>query len=93
MSGIQPLQNLTVLEKHGMEHKMEWAGWAINKGFAGAIASSHRACCVITCMDDIIAALETLLAQCAGQYCVGDQVCCVYIEPVVCGVDENVNVT
>ena len=38
VSGIQPLQNLTVLEKHGMEHKMEWAGWAINKGFRGVWA-------------------------------------------------------
>eukprot|EP00043_Microstomoeca_roanoka_P011127 m.105062 g.105062 ORF g.105062 m.105062 type:complete len:217 (+) comp15101_c1_seq1:33-683(+) len=33
-SGIQPLQNLRVLKKHGIEHKNEWAQWVINKGFA-----------------------------------------------------------
>jgi maleylacetoacetate isomerase len=39
VSGIQPIQNLSVLKKHGMEHKNEWAQWAITKGFAGAYIS------------------------------------------------------
>ncbi|XP_045584398.1 probable maleylacetoacetate isomerase 2 isoform X2 [Procambarus clarkii] len=32
-SGIQPLQNLSVLQKVGDEKKMEWAQFYINKGF------------------------------------------------------------
>ncbi|KAK7074268.1 Glutathione S-transferase zeta-1 [Halocaridina rubra] len=32
-SGIQPLQNLSVLKKIGDEKKMEWAQFHINKGF------------------------------------------------------------
>ncbi|EDQ91880.1 uncharacterized protein MONBRDRAFT_21180 [Monosiga brevicollis MX1] len=32
-SGIQPVQNLRVLRKHGLEHKMEWGKWAITHGF------------------------------------------------------------
>eukprot|EP00055_Hartaetosiga_balthica_P007056 m.23775 g.23775 ORF g.23775 m.23775 type:complete len:218 (+) comp5583_c0_seq1:128-781(+) len=32
-SGIQPIQNLRVLLKHGKEHKMEWGQWAISTGF------------------------------------------------------------
>lgn len=31
----QPVQNLRVLRKHGLEHKVEWAQWAINLGLAG----------------------------------------------------------
>ena len=34
-SGIQPVQNLRVLRKHGIEHKLEWGSWAINHGFKG----------------------------------------------------------
>ena len=34
-SGIQPLQNLSVLQKIGDEGKMEWAHFHINKGFIG----------------------------------------------------------
>ncbi|EGD74886.1 glutathione transferase zeta 1 [Salpingoeca rosetta] len=32
-SGIQPVQNLRVLKKHGLEHKVEWGQWVINNGF------------------------------------------------------------
>eukprot|EP00040_Diaphanoeca_grandis_P026193 m.146388 g.146388 ORF g.146388 m.146388 type:complete len:219 (+) comp30475_c0_seq2:129-785(+) len=32
-AGIQPVQNLRVLRKHGIEHKVEWGQWAINHGF------------------------------------------------------------
>lgn len=28
-------QNLRVLKKHGLEHKMEWGKWAITHGFDG----------------------------------------------------------
>lgn len=34
-SGIQPLQNLSVLQKIGDEKKMEWGHFYINKGFIG----------------------------------------------------------
>lgn len=50
---IQPVQNLRVLRKHGLDHKVDWVQWVINTGFAG---------------------LEQLVAQCAGKYCVGDEV-------------------
>ncbi|XP_042876336.1 probable maleylacetoacetate isomerase 2 isoform X2 [Penaeus japonicus] len=57
-SGIQPLQNLSVLQKIG-ETKMEWGHFYIQKGFV---------------------ALEQVLADSAGKYCVGDEVtiadCC-----------------
>ncbi|XP_047481167.1 probable maleylacetoacetate isomerase 2 isoform X2 [Penaeus chinensis] len=57
-SGIQPLQNLSVLQKIG-ETKMEWGHFYIQKGFV---------------------ALEQVLAESAGKYCVGDEVtiadCC-----------------
>lgn len=52
-SGTQPVQNLRVLRKHGIEHKVEWGQWAINHGFV---------------------ALEKLLLETAGKYCVGDEV-------------------
>mmetsp|Transcript_37445 Transcript_37445/g.98205 ORF Transcript_37445/g.98205 Transcript_37445/m.98205 type:complete len:244 (+) Transcript_37445:129-860(+) len=32
-SGIQPVQNLRVLRKHGIDKKVEWGQWAINHGF------------------------------------------------------------
>ncbi|XP_078418102.1 maleylacetoacetate isomerase isoform X4 [Cetorhinus maximus] len=51
-SGIQPLQNLNVLQKLGDE-KLEWAQCFIINGFQ---------------------ALESLLQQTAGRYCVGDEV-------------------
>uniref|UniRef100_A0A8D0GY97 Maleylacetoacetate isomerase n=1 Tax=Sphenodon punctatus TaxID=8508 RepID=A0A8D0GY97_SPHPU len=52
VSGIQPLQNLSVLQKVG-EKKMEWAQHYISHGFQ---------------------AVERILQQTAGCYCVGDQV-------------------
>ncbi|XP_078090660.1 maleylacetoacetate isomerase isoform X2 [Mustelus asterias] len=52
-SGIQPLQNLHVLQKLEAEKKLEWAQYFIVNGFQ---------------------ALESLLQQTAGQYCVGDEV-------------------
>ncbi|KAM4691063.1 maleylacetoacetate isomerase [Rhinophrynus dorsalis] len=51
-SGIQPLQNLNVLQKIG-ETKLEWAQNVIARGFQ---------------------ALEKILQNTAGHYCVGDQV-------------------
>ncbi|CAH2328476.1 maleylacetoacetate isomerase isoform X1 [Pelobates cultripes] len=51
-AGIQPLQNLYVLEKIG-DTKLEWAQHFIIRGFQ---------------------ALEKMLQDSAGQYCVGDQV-------------------
>ena len=35
--GIQPLQNLVVLQKVGDEKKMEWAQFWIDKGFVGQL--------------------------------------------------------
>ncbi|XP_077435048.1 maleylacetoacetate isomerase isoform X2 [Vanacampus margaritifer] len=51
-SGIQPLQNLHVIQKIGAE-KVPWAQHFINRGFE---------------------ALEHLLKQTAGKYCVGDAI-------------------
>nr|XP_028574643.1 maleylacetoacetate isomerase isoform X1 [Podarcis muralis] len=51
-SGIQPLQNLTVLEQFG-EKKQDWAKNCISRGFK---------------------ALEQILRETAGRYCVGDEV-------------------
>ncbi|XP_043999262.1 maleylacetoacetate isomerase isoform X1 [Gambusia affinis] len=51
-SGIQPLQNLSVLQKIGAE-KLLWAQHFINRGFQ---------------------ALEPILKQTAGKYCVGDEI-------------------
>ncbi|XP_054828448.1 maleylacetoacetate isomerase isoform X2 [Eublepharis macularius] len=51
-SGIQPLQNLAVLQQMG-EKKLEWAQHCISRGFK---------------------ALEQILQETAGRYCVGDEV-------------------
>uniref|UniRef100_A0A3B3WJ39 maleylacetoacetate isomerase n=1 Tax=Poecilia mexicana TaxID=48701 RepID=A0A3B3WJ39_9TELE len=51
-SGIQPLQNLSVLQKIGAE-KLPWAQHFISRGFQ---------------------ALEPILKQTAGKYCVGDEI-------------------
>ncbi|XP_056101482.1 maleylacetoacetate isomerase isoform X1 [Rhinichthys klamathensis goyatoka] len=51
-SGIQPLQNLYVIQKIGAE-KVQWAQHFINRGFE---------------------ALEPILKQTAGKYCVGDEI-------------------
>ncbi|KAJ0063104.1 hypothetical protein NL108_012573, partial [Boleophthalmus pectinirostris] len=51
-SGIQPLQNLYVLQKIG-EEKVPWAQHFINRGFQ---------------------ALEPILKETAGKYCVGDEI-------------------
>ncbi|KAM8915448.1 maleylacetoacetate isomerase isoform 2-T2 [Spinachia spinachia] len=51
-SGIQPLQNLHVLQKIGAE-KVQWAQHFIERGFQ---------------------ALEPILKQTAGKYCVGDEI-------------------
>ncbi|KAK3563045.1 hypothetical protein QTP86_014561 [Hemibagrus guttatus] len=51
-SGIQPLQNIYVLQKAG-EEKLQWAQHFINKGFK---------------------ALESILKQTSGTYCVGNEI-------------------
>ncbi|XP_067224020.1 maleylacetoacetate isomerase isoform X1 [Chanodichthys erythropterus] len=51
-SGIQPLQNLYVIQKIGAG-KVQWAQHFINRGFE---------------------ALEPILKQTAGKYCVGDEI-------------------
>ncbi|XP_070610295.1 maleylacetoacetate isomerase isoform X2 [Erythrolamprus reginae] len=51
-SGIQPLQNLAVLQQMG-EKKQDWAQGVISQGFK---------------------ALEQILQETAGRYCVGDEV-------------------
>jgi len=51
-SGIQPLQNLYVIQKIGAE-KMQWAQHFIERGFQ---------------------ALEPILKETAGTYCVGDEI-------------------
>ncbi|GAA6096553.1 maleylacetoacetate isomerase isoform X3 [Tachysurus ichikawai] len=51
-SGIQPLQNIYVIQKVG-EEKVQWAQHFINKGFK---------------------ALESILKQTSGTYCVGNEI-------------------
>ncbi|KAM6462170.1 maleylacetoacetate isomerase isoform 1-T1 [Liasis olivaceus] len=51
-SGIQPLQNLALLQQMG-EKKLDWAQHVISRGFK---------------------ALEQILQETAGRYCVGDEV-------------------
>uniref|UniRef100_A0A8C7YGB9 Maleylacetoacetate isomerase n=1 Tax=Oryzias sinensis TaxID=183150 RepID=A0A8C7YGB9_9TELE len=51
-SGIQPIQNLSVLQKVG-EEKVPWAQHFINRGFQ---------------------ALEPILKETSGKYCVGDEI-------------------
>ncbi|KAF0044422.1 hypothetical protein F2P81_003580 [Scophthalmus maximus] len=51
-SGIQPLQNLYVIQKIGTE-KVQWAQHFIDRGFK---------------------ALEPILKETAGKYCVGDEI-------------------
>lgn len=51
-SGIQPLQNLYVIQKIGAE-KVQWSQHFIDRGFQ---------------------ALEPILKQTAGKYCVGDEI-------------------
>lgn len=51
-SGIQPLQNLYVIQKIGAE-KVQWAQHFISRGFQ---------------------ALEPILKETAGKYCVGDEI-------------------
>ncbi|KAJ0009042.1 hypothetical protein NQD34_016457 [Periophthalmus magnuspinnatus] len=51
-SGIQPLQNLSVIQKIGAE-KVPWAQHFISRGFQ---------------------ALEPILKETAGKYCVGDEI-------------------
>lgn len=62
VSGIQPLQNIGVLNHMGSylgEKEKQWSKFWINKG---------------------LAAIEKLLAESAGEYCVGDEItladCC-----------------
>ncbi|XP_044087181.1 maleylacetoacetate isomerase isoform X2 [Neovison vison] len=52
-SGIQPLQNLSVLKQVGQENQLAWAQKVIHTGFN---------------------ALEQILRNTAGKYCVGDEV-------------------
>jgi len=52
-SGIQPLQNLSVLQKIGSDKKMSWAHDVIESG---------------------LTAVEKMVAETAGTYCVGDHV-------------------
>lgn len=52
-SGIQPLQNLSILKRIGEEKKQEWLENFISKG---------------------LSAVEELIKDTAGQYCIGDEV-------------------
>ncbi|XP_054597564.1 maleylacetoacetate isomerase isoform X2 [Nothobranchius furzeri] len=56
-SGVQPLQNLYVLQKIGAE-KLQWAQHFIDRGF----------------QDTLPPALEPILKQTSGKYCVGDEI-------------------
>lgn len=41
-AGIQPVQNLRVLRKHGIEQKVDWGQWAINHGFKALEAKLQK---------------------------------------------------
>ncbi|KAG8126362.1 hypothetical protein E2320_021502 [Naja naja] len=59
-SGIQPLQNLAVLQQMG-EKKLDWAQRIISQGFKGKFQYE-------------IPTVEQILQETAGCYCVGDEV-------------------
>ncbi|KAG8013412.1 Maleylacetoacetate isomerase, partial [Nibea albiflora] len=78
-SGIQPLQNLYVIQKMGAE-KMQWSQHFIDRGFQGWWKFIFPS---ITYRLDFLynihvylslPALEPILKQTAGKYCVGDEI-------------------
>ncbi|XP_014105537.1 PREDICTED: maleylacetoacetate isomerase isoform X2 [Pseudopodoces humilis] len=79
VSGIQPLQNLSVLKQIG-EKKMEWAQNCITSGFQVFQVQSEAA--EVTLGPEKLKdpkdyhnyTLEQILQQTAGRYCVGDEV-------------------
>ncbi|XP_069345173.1 maleylacetoacetate isomerase isoform X2 [Eulemur rufifrons] len=60
-SGIQPLQNLSILEQVGQENQLTWAQNVVTSGFTDYSRG-------------LPTALERILQSTAGQYCVGDEV-------------------
>ncbi|KAK8746927.1 hypothetical protein OTU49_016902, partial [Cherax quadricarinatus] len=58
-SGIQPLQNLSVLQKVGEEKKMEWSSFFIKKGFIAALEQLLTDCAGKYSVGD-----EVTLADC-----------------------------
>ena len=69
VADTQPLQNLSVLKKHGIEHKNEWAGWAISKGLSGVMTKKGLSFSTYS-----PTAIEKVLSGSAGKFCVGDNV-------------------
>lgn len=76
-SGIQPLQNLSVLQQFDEGKRSEWASKCIIKGFTGEyiyIKCAYYATLKPKVDVIYVAALEKLMASSSGQYCVGDMV-------------------
>ncbi|CAG0886591.1 unnamed protein product [Darwinula stevensoni] len=75
-SGIQPMQNLRVLQQLKEEERQPWAASAIVRGFNG-ISNCQKFKFDVKCS---LPTLEIILSQSAGKYCVGDNVtmadCC-----------------
>ncbi|EPY81325.1 maleylacetoacetate isomerase [Camelus ferus] len=67
-SGIQPLQNLSVLKQVGQEKQLSWAQQAISSGFNAMETRPAK------CQPSSVRALERILQSTAGKYCVGDEV-------------------
>lgn len=84
-SGIQPLQNLTVLIYVGEDKKKEWAQHWIHRGLRGYLIFKNLPSMKIyftisSKFRVLFTAVEKLLSSSAGKYCVGDEItladCC-----------------
>uniref|UniRef100_A0A674NLW6 maleylacetoacetate isomerase n=1 Tax=Takifugu rubripes TaxID=31033 RepID=A0A674NLW6_TAKRU len=73
-SGIQPLQNLYVIQKMGAE-KMQWAQHFIDRGFQGwRVSSTSQSSRYVTLSHLSPPALEPILKETSGTYCVDDEI-------------------
>lgn len=62
-AGIQPVQNLRVLKKHGIEHKVDWGQWAINHGFEALEIELTKTAGKFSVGDDVTMADLCLVPQ------------------------------
>jgi maleylacetoacetate isomerase len=59
-SDIQPIQNLRVLKKHGLEHRKEWGSWIVNLGFK-ALEKEMQHCAGKYCVGDEVTMADVCL--------------------------------
>lgn len=86
-SGIQPLQNLATLYEHSDDEneRTKWAQHWIQRGLTGICTLVVLKSVIIVkwiklIRVDLFLALEKILVECSGKYCVGDEIsmadCC-----------------